>query len=121
MGMFCNQCQETAKNTGCTLRGVCGKSEEVSNLQDLLLYALKGISYIVRRGKADISALKEVNHEVLRSLFMTITNANFDADAIQRFAPNTGGKGFSTDNISHKSPADRRGYNKNRQSNNRLR
>ncbi len=84
MGMFCNQCQETARNVGCTVRGVCGKSEEVSNLQDLLLYALKGISYIIRRSNAPLSDLEEVNRQVLNSLFMTITNANFDDIAIEK-------------------------------------
>jgi len=44
MSMFCYQCQETAKNEGCTIRGVCGKTEETANLQDLLIYVLKGIS-----------------------------------------------------------------------------
>ncbi len=42
--MFCYQCQETARNTGCTVKGVCGKPEETANLQDLLIYVLKGIS-----------------------------------------------------------------------------
>jgi hydroxylamine reductase len=45
--MFCYQCQETAGNTGCTVMGVCGKNPEVSNLQDLLIYVLKGISHVV--------------------------------------------------------------------------
>ncbi|MDD4189413.1 MAG: hydroxylamine reductase, partial [Eubacteriales bacterium] len=78
MSMFCYQCQETVKNTGCTIRGVCGKNEEVAKLQDLLIYTLKGISEIVVRGKVDVSTLGETNHEMLSSLFMTITNANFD-------------------------------------------
>ncbi len=84
MGMFCNQCQETAKNTGCTLRGVCGKTEEVANLQDLLIYILKGISDIVIRGKVDAAGQKTLNYEMLSSLFMTITNANFDDASIER-------------------------------------
>jgi hydroxylamine reductase len=83
MGMFCYQCQETAKGTGCTIRGVCGKNEEVAKLQDLLIYTLKGISEIVVKGKVDISALGDTNYEVLSSLFMTITNANFDDGAIE--------------------------------------
>ncbi|MGI6537120.1 MAG: hydroxylamine reductase [Caldicoprobacterales bacterium] len=82
--MFCYQCQETAKNTGCTVRGVCGKDEKVSNLQDLLIYTLKGISNIVVENKVDVSSIKEINFEMLNSLFMTITNANFDDDAIER-------------------------------------
>jgi len=83
MSMFCYQCQETAKNKGCTIKGVCGKNEEVAKLQDLLIYTLKGIAYIVVNGKADIHNLDKVNYEVLSSLFMTITNANFDDEHIE--------------------------------------
>ena len=84
MSMFCYQCQETAGGKGCTMRGVCGKSEEVAKLQDLLIYTLKGISEIVVKGKIDVKSLGETNYEVLNSLFMTITNANFDADLIEK-------------------------------------
>ncbi|WP_024346193.1 hydroxylamine reductase [Lacrimispora indolis] len=84
MSMFCYQCQETAKNTGCTIKGVCGKNEEVAKLQDLLIYAIKGISEIVVKTKTDVSGINTINHEVLTSLFITITNANFDADAIEK-------------------------------------
>lgn len=83
MSMFCYQCQETAKGTGCEVRGVCGKNEEVAKLQDLLIYVTKGISEIVVKGKLDVKSISEVNHEVLKSLFITITNANFDDDAIE--------------------------------------
>jgi hydroxylamine reductase len=81
--MFCYQCQETAKGTGCEVRGVCGKNEEVAKLQDLLIYVTKGISEIVVKGKVDVKSISEVNHEVLKSLFITITNANFDDGAIE--------------------------------------
>ncbi len=83
MSMFCYQCQETAKGTGCEVRGVCGKTEEVAKLQDLLIYSLKGIAEIVVKGKLDVKELGPVNHEVLKGLFMTITNANFDAGAFE--------------------------------------
>jgi len=83
MSMFCYQCQETAKNSGCVVRGVCGKTEEVANLQDLLIYVLKGISVIVVKGDINVNDIKEINKNVLKSLFMTITNANFDAEAIE--------------------------------------
>lgn len=83
MGMFCYQCQETAKGTGCTVRGVCGKNEEVAKLQDLLIYVLKGISEVIVKGKIDISNLDNANYEVLSGLFMTITNANFDDDSLE--------------------------------------
>ena len=83
MSMFCYQCQETARNTGCTVKGVCGKNEEVAKLQDLLIYVLKGISNIIVSGKVDVHNLDKTNYEVLSSLFMTITNANFDDESIE--------------------------------------
>ncbi len=84
MSMFCFQCQETAGGTGCAVRGVCGKTDEVAKLQDLLIYTLKGISEIVIKGKLDISKMNDTNYEVLSSLFMTITNANFDDGSIEK-------------------------------------
>src|SRR5574344_2558532 len=84
MSMFCYQCQETAGGKGCAVRGVCGKTEEVAKLQDLLIYTLKGISQIVVKGKVDVKSLGETNYEVLSSLFMTITNANFDDGSIDK-------------------------------------
>lgn len=84
MSMFCYQCQETAKNTGCTVKGVCGKNEEVAKLQDLLIYVCKGIAEVVTKGGLEVATLGDVNHEVLKSLFITITNANFDEDAIEK-------------------------------------
>jgi len=83
MSMFCYQCQETARGTGCTVRGVCGKNEEVAKLQDLLIYTLKGIAEIVVKGKLDVGKLGATNYEVQSSLFMTITNANFDDGAFE--------------------------------------
>jgi len=79
--MFCYQCQETAKGKGCEIRGVCGKSAEVAKLQDLLIYAIKGISEIVVKGNLDVKEISMVNHEMLNALFMTITNVNFDEAA----------------------------------------
>ncbi|MDL2221954.1 hydroxylamine reductase [Parabacteroides sp. OttesenSCG-928-N08] len=77
--MFCFQCQETALNKGCTVKGVCGKSSDVANLQDLLIFLLKGIShYTVEMRKKGIEVAPSTNHFVMESLFMTITNANFD-------------------------------------------
>ncbi len=84
MSMFCYQCQETAKGTGCRVRGVCGKKEELAALQDLLIYTLKGISEVVVKGNIDRSTTGDLDYEVLSSLFMTITNANFDDDAFVR-------------------------------------
>ncbi|HON79767.1 MAG TPA: hydroxylamine reductase, partial [Spirochaetota bacterium] len=79
MEMFCYQCQEALQNTGCTARGVCGKDADTANLQDLLIYVLKGISLaeLERAGNGDVdsAAGKFINN----ALFATITNANFDA------------------------------------------
>ena len=80
MNMFCYQCQEASKGTGCTLVGVCGKTPEVSGLQDLIIYQLKGISQYTTRLRALEIEMPEVNKFVTDSLFMTITNANFDYD-----------------------------------------
>ncbi|MDA3062610.1 MULTISPECIES: hydroxylamine reductase [unclassified Campylobacter] len=81
--MFCFQCQETAKNTGCTVSGVCGKKPEVAAMQDLLVYVTKGLSSVACALRAQgKSVAKEVNHRVTMNLFVTITNANFDNPAI---------------------------------------
>jgi len=72
------------KNTGCTIKGMCGKVEEVAKLQDLLMYTIKGVSIVVKKEKLVVSELEEVNRAVATSLFMTITNANFDALAIEK-------------------------------------
>lgn len=81
--MFCYQCQETARNTGCTVRGVCGKVENVAALQDLLIYTLKGISEIVIKDHVATELCGSLNSDVIESLFMTITNANFDEEAFE--------------------------------------
>lgn len=80
--MFCNQCQETAKNTGCTVRGVCGKSEETSNIQDLLMFACQGLSYLtIEARKQGVDTNAESKH-ITNCLFMTITNANYDNESL---------------------------------------
>lgn len=83
--MFCYQCQETAHGKGCELQGVCGKHADTSAKMDLLLYVVRGISIINRalRGKAEPN--REASHLVIDSLFATITNANFDNDALDGF------------------------------------
>ncbi|BBE31334.1 hydroxylamine reductase [Tepiditoga spiralis] len=82
MSMFCYQCQETAGNKGCTVRGVCGKTEDVANMQDLLMYVMKGISIYSTKARELGIENEEVNKFIYNGLFMTITNANFDK---QRF------------------------------------
>ncbi|MDP0507134.1 MAG: hydroxylamine reductase [Fusobacterium sp. JB019] len=82
--MFCWQCQETAGNKGCTMSGVCGKTSEVSWLQDLLVYVTKGLSEVaikIREEGKEVS--REVNHMISLNMFATITNANFDDEAIK--------------------------------------
>ena len=82
MSMFCFQCQEAARNIACEKRGVCGKDEDVAKLQDLLIYSLQGLSYGVMKTKTDVSTIEGINRDLIDSLFITITNANFDGNAI---------------------------------------
>ncbi|MBC7124398.1 MAG: hydroxylamine reductase [Bacteroidales bacterium] len=85
MSMFCYQCQEAAKGVGCTIKGVCGKNDDLSNMMDLLLFVTKGIcvySTALREQKGYESPM--VNKFVFDSLFSTITNANFDKAAITK-------------------------------------
>ncbi|MCB2353154.1 hydroxylamine reductase [Clostridium estertheticum] len=78
MAMFCYQCQEAANCTGCTVKGVCGKTESLAKAQDLLIYITKGISIYGVRARANGIVNKEVDTFIMESLFATITNANFD-------------------------------------------
>jgi len=81
--MFCYQCQETAGCSGCTQVGVCGKTPETANLQDLLIYVTKGLSEVTTRLRAEGKAVShDINQLVTENLFVTITNANFDPDFI---------------------------------------
>jgi hydroxylamine reductase len=83
MGMFCYQCQEAAQGKGCTIKGVCGKEPQTSALMDLLLYVAQGTaivnSTLREKGIADIRA----SRQLLDVVFCTITNANFDDNAIK--------------------------------------
>ena len=81
--MFCYQCQETAGCTGCTRSGVCGKTPDVAAMQDLLVWVTKGLSAVTTRLRAEGKAVEpQVNHLITWNLFTTITNANFDKEAI---------------------------------------
>lgn len=82
MAMFCYQCQEAAKNEGCVIRGVCGKTPNVAALQDLLIWLLKGIAFWGVRARSLGITEPETDFFVAQALFATITNANFDP---QRF------------------------------------
>ncbi|MEW6379496.1 MAG: hydroxylamine reductase [bacterium] len=88
--MFCYQCEQTARGEGCTVTGVCGKQPDVAALQDLLLYALKGLSIFAaasresgRRGPQDL--MSQVNIFTARALFATLTNVNFDPQRFVEF------------------------------------
>ena len=84
--MFCFQCQETAKNQGCTIKGVCGKENDTANLQDLLIYNLKGISVIAAAAKAQGAATpKETGLFVAQALFTTITNTNYNDENLNEW------------------------------------
>ncbi|MGG6313066.1 hydroxylamine reductase [Paenibacillus macerans] len=76
--MFCYQCQEASGGTGCTIAGVCGKSEDVANLQDLLIYLLKGMAFLALDAELPEPIQRQLNAFTMNSLFATITNANFD-------------------------------------------
>ena len=82
--MFCYQCQETAGCRGCTRAGVCGKTPETAALQDLLVYVTKGLAAVAVRLRAEGSAVsRRTNHLITQNLFTTITNVNFDPEAIR--------------------------------------
>lgn len=82
MNMFCFQCQETAKNEGCTVKGVCGKTDEVSNLQDVLVFVAKGVAAYSSQLRNAGKRYDKVDEYLFRSLFISITNANFDGAEI---------------------------------------
>ena len=83
--MFCFQCQETAGNKGCTLQGVCGKKPEVAQLQDLLVWTTKGLCEVTSRLRDEGKTIdQKTNHLITQNLFITITNANFDASAVTK-------------------------------------
>jgi hydroxylamine reductase len=78
--MFCYQCEQTAKGEGCTKVGVCGKESDVASLQDLLIYALKGLSLYAIEGRKVGVVDREVNDFTCKAMFSTLTNVNFDPD-----------------------------------------
>ena len=82
MEMFCFQCQEAARGTGCTIQGVCGKKPDTAKLQDLLIHTNKSIAFFSRKLRSLGKVPAEVDYYLINSLFTTITNANFDNDMI---------------------------------------
>ena len=85
MSMFCYQCEQTSKGTGCTTFGACGKSPETANLQDLLIYALKDIARYAHGARELGATDTDVNVFTIKALFSTLTNVNFDAGRFQTF------------------------------------
>jgi len=82
--MFCYQCEQTAKGEGCTKVGVCGKQPEVAALQDLLIYAVKGLSIVAVEARKEGAQLEEINSFTTEAIFATVTNVDFDPE---RFVP----------------------------------
>ena len=82
MSMFCYQCEQTSKGTGCTAGGVCGKSPEVAALQDVLVHVTKGIAQYAHRARQLGATDCEVNTFTIHALFSTVTNVNFDTERL---------------------------------------
>ena len=87
--MFCYQCEQTAQGKGCTQLGVCGKNPEVAALQDLLIYALKGLSLVAVEGRKRGIYDREIDRFVCKATFSTLTNVNFDPERIVEFIGKT--------------------------------
>ncbi|MBG3877797.1 hydroxylamine reductase [Desulfovibrio oxamicus] len=85
MSMFCNQCEQTAKGTGCTTIGVCGKQPEVSALQDLTVYALRGLALVALEARKKGIVDPAIDHYGAKALFTTLTNVNFDPARFQAY------------------------------------
>jgi len=81
--MFCYQCEQTAKGTGCTVQGVCGKDHETATLQDLLLYATRGISMYAHRARELGAKDRNIDIFTIEALFSTVTNVNFDPERLR--------------------------------------
>ena len=81
--MFCYQCEQTAKSTACTVRGVCGKDDEVAALQDALVYALKGLALVADKAEPEGLVPADTYPFLAGGLFVTLTNVNFDPVAVK--------------------------------------
>jgi len=82
MSMFCYQCEQTAKGTGCTVAGVCGKDATTATLQDLLVHATKGVSMYAHRARQLGASDRDVDVFVVEALFATVTNVDFDPERL---------------------------------------
>ncbi len=85
MSMFCYQCEQTSKGTGCTAIGVCGKQPDVAALQDLLVYTLKGIAFWANKARENGTKDNEIDRFMIDGLFTTVTNVDFSAEAVSQF------------------------------------
>ena len=85
MSMFCYQCEQASKGTGCTAVGVCGKQPDVAALQDLLIHTLKGIAYWADAARELGAKEEEIDRFMIDALFTTVTNVDFDAAAVAGF------------------------------------
>lgn len=81
--MFCNQCEQTVKGVACTVKGVCGKTAEVADLQDLLMHAVRGVAHFANEGRKVDVIDHEVDRFILKAIFATLTNVNFDEARFQ--------------------------------------
>ncbi len=80
--MFCYQCEQAAKGSGCTVKGVCGKEPEVSALMDLLIYSVKGLSMYAHRARELGVKDRDIDIFTIEALFTTVTNVNFDPERL---------------------------------------
>ena len=103
--MFCYQCEQTAKGEGCTKIGVCGKQPDVAALQDLLIYALKGLSLYAVEGRKEGVNENDVNVFTCEALFSTLTNVDFDPERFMSLINRTVGL---RDNLKEKDDSERR-------------
>ena len=85
MSMFCYQCEQAAKGTGCTAIGVCGKQPDVAALQDLLVYTLKGIAFWANKARENGAKDNEIDRFMIDGLFTTVTNVDFSTEAVSKF------------------------------------
>jgi len=87
--MFCYQCEQTVKSVACTVKGVCGKDDEVAALQDALVYALKGLAVVAGKAAPQGLVPSDTYAFIAEGLFVTLTNVNFDPEAIRRWVEET--------------------------------
>lgn len=87
--MFCYQCEQTAKSVACTVKGVCGKTDDVAAIQDALVYALKGLALVAERAAPEGLVPDDTYPFLAEGIFVTLTNVNFDPEAIKAWVEET--------------------------------